>query len=294
VPISSSHPKTIRELINDVSFQFAESDIYYGHGTDNAFDEAVYLIFSVLELPFDISDDKLNQKICPEIIDNIFDLSLQRIRDRKPVAYLVNKAWFCGFPFFVDERVLIPRSPLAELIEERFVPWLDHTGVNRILDIGTGSGCIAITSAMSLPGATVDAIDMSNDALDVARINVQTYSLEDRVNLIKSNLYENLETKKYDLIISNPPYVNTLEMTSLPEEYKHEPGMGLAAGEDGLDVIHKIINGSKQYMSEKGILIVEVGNSQADLENTFPDLPFTWLEFERGGDGVFLLSADAL
>jgi len=294
VPISSSHSITIRELINDVSFQFVESDIFYGHGTDNAFDEAVYLIFSVLDLPFDIADDTLNQKIGPEIMDNILDLARQRIRDRKPVAYLVNKAWFAGLQFFVDERVLIPRSPLAELIEEQFVPWLDETGVSRILDIGTGSGCIAITSAMSLPGASIDAVDISSDALDVARINVQTYNLNDRVNLIKSNLYDSVETKKYDLIISNPPYVNTLDMASLPEEYKYEPGMGLAAGVNGLDITRKIINESKQYMSEKGILIVEVGNRQADLENAFPDLPFTWLEFERGGDGVFLLTADDL
>jgi ribosomal protein L3 glutamine methyltransferase len=287
--------KSVHDLINDISFRFNKSDIYYGHGTDNAFDEAVYLVYSILDIPFDTVDERLNQLVNVEDIGHVYDLALRRITERIPVAYLVNKAWFLGMPFFVDERVLIPRSPIAELIEENFQPWLTQIeAVNNILDIGTGSGCIAIASAMVFNHAVVEAIDISNDALDVARINIDKYNLGARVNLIKSDLYQGLGNQTYDLIIANPPYVDAADMRMLPAEYRHEPGIGLAAGDDGLLVIRRIISESKQHLTKHGLLIVEVGNSQEAVEKAFPDIPFTWLEFERGGEGVFLLTADNL
>jgi ribosomal protein L3 glutamine methyltransferase len=293
--LSSLSQKTIRELINDISFQFEESDIFYGHGTDNAFDEAVYLVFSVLDLSFDISDDQLNNLIDLEHTNRINEFVQKRITKRIPIAYLVNKAWFSGLSYYVDERVLIPRSPIAELIQQQFKPWLMQADkIKNILDIGTGSGCIAIASAMAFTNAMVDAIDISNDALDVARINVENYKLTDRVKLIVSDIYQNIGQQKYDLIIANPPYVDATDMDALPAEYRHEPGLGLAAGEDGIDVVNSIITESKKHLTDSGLLIVEVGNSQAAVEMAFPTLPFTWLEFEHGGEGVFLLAADNL
>ena len=293
--VSEGTSKTIRELINDISFRFAESDIFYGHGTDNAFDEAVYLVFSVLELAFSAGEDKLNQVVDANWINRIDNLASQRVKERKPVAYLVNKAWFSGLQFYVDERVLIPRSPIAELIEEKFQPWLDpDTGVKNILDIGTGSGCIAVASAMAFPRASVDAVDISQDALDVARINVDNFMLDNQIKLIESDLYLELGNNKYDLIVANPPYVDSADMNELPAEFRHEPSLGLKAGIDGLDVIRRIIAESKLHLTDKGILVVEVGNSQQAVEENFPDIPFTWLEFERGGEGVFLLMAEEL
>jgi ribosomal protein L3 glutamine methyltransferase len=266
--------KSVHDLINDISFRFNKSDIYYGHGTDNAFDEAVYLVYSILDIPFDTVDERLNQLVNVEDIGHVYDLALRRITERIPVAYLVNKAWFLGMPFFVDERVLIPRSPIAELIEENFQPWLTQIeAVNNILDIGTGSGCIAIASAMVFNHAVVEAIDISNDALDVARINIDKYNLGARVNLIKSDLYQGLGNQTYDLIIANPPYVDAADMRMLPAEYRHEPGIGLAAGDDGLLVIRRIISESKQHLTKHGLLIVEVGNSQEAVEKAFPDIP---------------------
>jgi ribosomal protein L3 glutamine methyltransferase len=293
LPISSQ--KTIRELVNDISFRFAESDIFYGHGTSNAFDEAVYLVFTVLDLAFDIGDDQMNREIDSNIVNRIDALVRRRITQRIPVAYLINKAWFSGLPFYVDERVLIPRSPIAELIEERFTPWLDPAvDINNILDIGTGSGCIAIAGALAFPHASVDAIDISRDALEVARINLETYKLGEQVRLIESDLYQKLAGKTYELIIANPPYVDVAEMNALPAEYRYEPAVGLESGTDGLAIVKRIISESGQYLSDKGILVVEVGNGREAVEAAFPAIPFTWLEFERGGEGVFLLSADKL
>jgi ribosomal protein L3 glutamine methyltransferase len=293
--LSSLNQKTIRELINDISFQFEESDIFYGHGTDNAFDEAVYLVFSVLDLPFDVSDDQLNSLIDLVHLNRIDEFVIKRITKRIPVAYLVNKAWFSGLQFYVDERVLIPRSPIAELIAQEFKPWLIQADkIKNILDIGTGSGCIAIAAAQTFTDAIVDAVDISQDALDVARINVENYNLSDRVKLLISDIFQNTGQQKYDLIIANPPYVDAIDMDALPAEYRYEPGLGLAAGEDGIDVVSRIIAESKKFLTANGLLIVEVGNSQAAVERAFPELPFTWLEFEHGGEGVFLLTADNL
>ncbi len=287
--------KTVRELINEISFSFDEADLYYGHGTDNAFDEAVYLVFATLDIPFDIDDQALNEIVADADCQNIIERAQRRIKEKIPVAYLVNKAWFCGLPFYIDNRVLIPRSPFAELIESGFAPWVSNPEeIKRALDIGTGSGCIAIATAMALSSATIDAIDISEGALEVAKQNVEHYQLADRVNLIHSDLFNNLPPRQYDLIIANPPYVDQEDMEQLPDEFRHEPVSGLAAGPDGLDLVRTIIGEAKNYLNDKGLLIVEVGNSRPALEAAFPQLSFTWLEFERGGEGVFLLNKEDL
>ncbi len=274
--------------------RFEESGLYYGHGTDNAYDEAAYLILRGLGLPFDLDDTQLNQDLDAEGIEYLGELVRCRVEQRRPVAYLLNEAWFCGLPFYVDETVLIPRSPIAELIAERFSPWCEEERVASILDIGTGSGCIAVASALAFPAARVDAVDISADALAVAEENVRRHELADRLRLVRSNLYENLAGQRYDIIIANPPYVDENDMDTLPEEYRHEPGLALAAGDDGLDIVRQILSESREYMSEDGILICEVGNSQEALIEAYPDLPFFWFEFEFGGHGVFLLTASQL
>jgi len=292
--IAGSAFPTIQDMINDLAGRFEDADLFYGHGTDNPYDEAVYLVLAALNLPFDLSDKDLQQLVGEAGCTRIAELARQRIVNRKPVAYLVNKAWFAGLPFYVNEQVLIPRSPVAELIEEGFAPWVNADQIKSILDIGTGSGCIAIASALAFPDAVVDAVDISAEALEVARKNITTYGLGDRVQLVLSDVYTGLIGRKYDLIIANPPYVDAEDMESLPEEFRHEPQSGLAAGADGLDIVRRIIAESGNHLNSDGVLIVEVGNSQQAMESAFPDLPLTWLEFERGGDGVFLLTADEL
>lgn len=270
---------------------FEEQGLYYGHGTDNATDEALYLIHFVLRDEFDYFCDHADQTLSPaqnQAIQRLFDL---RINSRKPAAYLVKEAWFAGYAFYVDERVLVPRSPLAELIELEFVPWIDIDKVETILDIGTGSGCIGIACALYYSHVKVDEIDLERDALDVAKINVERYHLEDRVSLYQGDIYQGLPDKKYDIILSNPPYVTTQEMTELPQEYRHEPASGLVAGADGLDCVRKILHGAADRLTPNGILVVEVGNTQTAVEQAWPDVPFVWLEFEYGGDGVFMLEA---
>jgi ribosomal protein L3 glutamine methyltransferase len=288
------NPKTIRNLIQDIADYFEESDIYYGHGTDNALGESFYLVLAALGLSFDVSDRQLNQAVPPDDFKRVWRLAGRRVDERIPVAYLVNKAWFAGLPFYVDENVLIPRSPIAEIIEQQFSPWVKPGDVQRILDIGTGSGCIAIAAAIAFPEATVDATDISAAALAVARRNVQTYGLEGRVHLIQTDLFPAAPAGKYDLIIANPPYVDARDMASLPPEYRHEPQLGLAAGEDGLDAVRRIIAGAGRYMDNDAVLVVEVGNSEEAMAAAYPELPLVWLEFDRGGDGVFLVMAKDL
>ena len=247
-----------------------------------------------LGLPFDTADAVLDRPLGEQQQSYLRDLIERRINERMPVAYLINEAWFAGMPFYVDQRVLIPRSPLAELIESGFTPWVNETEVDNILDIGTGSGCIAIASALAFPTARVDATDVEEGILEVAKKNIETYGLTDRVKLFNSIVFRNLPQRRYDLILSNPPYVNTGAMRDLPPEYGHEPVAALAAGGDGLTVVREILLECPDYLSDLGVLVVEVGDSQAAVIDAFPQLPFTWLEFEYGGEGVFLLTAEEL
>lgn len=281
---------SISDLVDELTEDFASAKLFYGHGTDNPDDEAFYLVLAALDLRFDLTEQQLEQSPSTEDVQRIRQLADRRIRERIPVAYLVQRAWFCGHPYYVDERVLIPRSPVAELIEQKFEPWVESRNVKRILDIGTGSGCIAIACAHAFPDAIVDAVDISAEALDVARLNVDRHGVNDRVHLYESDLYAALGQTKYDLIIANPPYVDAPDMDALPAEFRHEPALALAAGDDGLDLVRRIIAESADHMNDDAVLIVEVGNSEPAMEQAFPELPLIWLDFERGGEGVFLLT----
>ena len=285
---------TLRRLIDKAEQQFIRSDLYYGHGVDNALDEAAFLVLGALDIPFDVDPEQLNRGVSAAEQEHIRELIDIRINSRKPVAYLLNKTWFAGLPLYVDERVLIPRSPISELILEGFSPWIKATQVNRILDLGTGSGCIAIACAAAFPGAAIDATDISADALEVADINCKRHGLAARVNLIRSDLFSALGDRKYDIIVSNPPYVPAEEMSALPEEYRHEPSHALAAGADGLDVVDRILIEAHKHMTAHGILVVEAGNCRAVLETKYPRTSFIWPDLEHGGEGVFMLSGENL
>ena len=284
-----SEASTARELIQFAEQQFKQADLFYGHGTTSAEDEAFYLIMTVAGLEFDCEETKLDERLPEETINKIKELIDIRINQRIPVAYLVNQAWFAGHQFYVDERVLIPRSPIAELIEYEFTPWVEPEDVEHILDIGTGSACIPIACAYIFPNAQIDAVDIDDDALEVAKMNVEQHKMNDRVHLYKSDLFDQLDSKKYDIIISNPPYVGHEEMQTLPQEYRHEPGHALQADDDGLALVDRILKQASNHLNDDGILIVEVGNSMEALIERHPELPFIWLDFENGGEGVFLL-----
>ena len=286
--------KTVEQLIRDIADRFRAADLDYAHGTDNPMDEAAWLVFSKLDL-----DHAHAPRVYAQIVDAsarapIERLANERITSRKPLAYLLNEAWFAGHRFYVDERVLVPRSPIAELITVRFEPWLGGIDVRRAMDLGTGSGCIAIAIAHAFPTAQVDAVDVSRDALDVAAINADMHELGERLRLVESDLFENLGNAKYELIVSNPPYVDREDMEGRSPELRHEPELGLAAGDDGLDSVRLILHHSADFLTDDGILVCEVGNSQPALERCYPQLPFVWLEFEHGGSGVFLLTKQDL
>jgi ribosomal protein L3 glutamine methyltransferase len=285
---------TVERLIRQTAERFADAGLSYGHGTDNSTDEAAWLVFAHLGLSHDDAPEAYAHPVGADELEGFDTLVERRIREHVPVAYLVNEAWFAGMRFYVDERVLIPRSPIAELIHARFAPWLASSGVHSIVDIGTGSGCIAIALARAFPAATVDAVDISADALDVAAINVERHGVADRVRLVQSNFFDALEGRRYDLIVSNPPYVDREDMESLPDEFRHEPSLGLAAGDDGLDSVKRILHDASRFLSDDGILVCEVGNSQRALEAAYPEVAFVWLTFEHGGQGVFLLTAGDL
>jgi len=283
---------TLGELIEDGARRFGRAHLWFGHGTDNAWDEAAWLAAHALGVPLPLAQSALDDPVDEEARQRIGELYARRIQERRPAAYLVNEAWFCGMRFYVDERVLVPRSPVAELIDSRFEPWIDPDSIQRVLDIGTGSGCIAIACAHALPRARITATDGSDPALQVAQINVDRHRLQDRVTLVKSDLFQALPNREpFDIIISNPPYVPTAEISGLPAEYRAEPVIGLEAGEHGLDVVAPLLLAASSYLAQTGILIAEVGDARPALENQFPRLPFIWLDFEHGGEGVFLLHA---
>lgn len=285
---------TVRDFVRWAASHFETQGLFYGHGTDNALDEAYALVIQALYLPFDLPATYLEAALTEAERERLSGLIQRRVEERVPLPYLVNKAWFCGLPFYVDERVLIPRSPIGELIESRFEAFVEPDRVERILDIGTGSGCIAVACAHAFGHAQVDAVDVSPAALEVARRNISDHGLGDRVRALESDLFDALGDARYDLIVSNPPYVDAEEMRDLPAEFRVEPALALAAGEDGLDVVRRMLAQAADHLNDGGVLIVEVGASQPALEAAFPDVPFLWLEFERGGNGVFLLTAEQL
>lgn len=289
-----SHLHTIRDFVRWGASRMNQAKLHFGHGTVDAIDEAAALVLHVLNLPPDLHGDYFQAALTPDEKCAVLNLLERRIRERKPAAYLTNRGWFMGLPFYVDERVLVPRSPTAELIERRFTPWVNPDNVKTILDLGTGSGCIGIACAYAFPWAFVDLVDIAEDALTVARRNIQDHGLEDRVRAVRSDLFSTLQRRHYDLIISNPPYVSLEEIGRLPDEYHHEPVLGLAAGEQGLDAVIEILRQAADYLNEEGVLVVEVGNAQYALNETFPDIPFVWLDMERGGEGIFLLTAEQL
>lgn len=271
-----------------------QDQIYFGHGTDNAVDESVQLVLNGLHLPSDCPDLLLEGNLLQTERQHLVKLFARRVEDRVPLPYLTNRAMFAGLQFYVDERVLVPRSPVAELIEQQFSPWINPEVPDHILEIGAGSACIAIACAYEFPEATIDAVDLSEDALKVAEINVEQHGLEDQVNLIRSDLFSELDGKRYDLIVTNPPYVDKLDLDSMPAEFHAEPRMGLEAGEDGLDIVVQILLESSAHLEENGALVCEVGNSALALEQLFPEVPWSWIDFERGGHGVFVIGHDLL
>lgn len=281
---------SIRDLIRYACSRFASSDLYYGHGTDNVWDEAVQLVLRSVHLPLENNNVFLDARLTREERTLILDRVERRIAERIPVAYLLGEAWFMGMPFQVDERVLIPRSPIGELLENGLQPWLGEVDVERVLDLCTGSGCIGIGAAMVFEDAEVVLSDVSAEALSVADANIRLHGLENRVQTVRSDVFDQV-TGRFDVIVSNPPYVDAQDLAGMPSEYHHEPELGLAAGDDGLDIAHRIIAKASEHLTEDGLLIVEVGNSWLAMDEAYPDLPLTWLEFENGGDGVFLLFA---
>jgi len=284
---------TIQDMLRWTVSRLNAANVYYGHGTDNPWDEAVQLVLPSVFLPLDIPEDMHTARLTSSERHRIVERVIRRVNERVPVAYLTNKAWFCGMEFYVDERVLVPRSPIGELIDNRFSGIL-RDKPQHILDMCTGSGCIAIACAYAFPETEVDAVDISADALAVAERNIEAHGVENWVTPIRSDLFRELVSLQYDLIVTNPPYVDEEDMSDLPGEYRHEPELGLASGTDGLKLTRRILACAPDYLTEQGVLICEVGNSMVHLMEQYPEIPFTWLEFENGGDGVVMLTRQQL
>ncbi|WP_373741942.1 50S ribosomal protein L3 N(5)-glutamine methyltransferase [Neisseria sp.] len=291
---STRRLNTVRDFLRYAVSRFNEAGLTFGHGSDNAHDEAAYLILHTLNLPLDMLEPYLDACLLPHERKNLLNLIRRRADERIPAAYLTNQAWQGDFDFYVDERVIVPRSFIYELLGEPLLPWIEHEElVHRALDLCTGSGCLAVQMAHHYPAAEIDAVDLSLDALEVAAVNVEDYGLEERINLIHTDLFEGLEGT-YDLIVSNPPYVDADSVAALPDEYLHEPELALGSGEDGLDATREILLQAAKFLNPKGVLLVEIGHNRDVLEAAYPELPFTWLQ-TSGGDGfVFLLTREEL
>ncbi|WP_456418091.1 50S ribosomal protein L3 N(5)-glutamine methyltransferase [Thiolapillus sp.] len=285
---------SIRDWVRWGASRFAEAGLFFGHGTDNAFDESLALVLHALHLDHSLPRDFLDTRLTRKEKEQVLGYLRQRLNEHVPAAYITHEAHFAGLSFYVNENVLVPRSPIAELIEAGFEPWLQADDELQILDLCTGSGCIAIACAHYLPHARVDASDISPSALEVASVNIERHQLQEQVALYRSDLFDELPGRQYDLIVSNPPYVSTEEMQTLPEEFQHEPALGLEAGEDGMDIAARILQEGRRFLKPGGIMIVEVGDSMEYLLARYPQVPFLWLDFERGGHGVFLLTAEQL
>lgn len=286
---------TPRDLLRYAVTRFNTAKLFFGHGSAEAFDEAAYLILHTLKLPLDRLDPFLDAQLLPEEVASVLAVIDRRTNERVPAAYITNEAWLGSYNFYVDERTIVPRSFIAELIPEYFAPWVNSPeNVQNILELCTGSGCLAIMMADAFPDAAVDAVDISADALEVAKKNVATYQLEDRLTLIESDLYAKVPAKKYDLIITNPPYVNSSSMSKLPMEYRAEPELALDGGKDGMDIVRRIVEGAAERLTDDGLLIVEIGNEKEYAEAAFGALGLTWLTTSNGDDMVFLLTADQL
>jgi ribosomal protein L3 glutamine methyltransferase len=292
---AESQLHTFRDLLRFSVSRFNEADLFFGHGSSNAYDEAAYLILHTLHLPPDQMETFLDARLTNMEISQVLGIVKRRALEKIPAAYLTHEAWLGDFSFYVDKRVLIPRSFIAELLREQLSPWVsDPSSVHSVLDLCTGSGCLAILLAHAFENATIDATDISDEALEVANKNVEDYDLNPRVHLLQSDLFGALEGRLYDLIISNPPYVNAESMASLPEEYRHEPRSALASGNDGLEATKEILKRAADYLTNEGMLIVEIGHNRAALEESFPQTPFTWLETSAGDGFVFMLTRDHL
>lgn len=291
---SIAAPKTVRDAIVWTEKRLASAGVYFGHGTDNALDEAAWLVSATIAVPPAELAKHHPRALAREARARLNELIEKRIATRKPAAYLLQEAWFAGLPFYVDERVIVPRSLTGEFIQQRFAPWVDAARVRKILDLCTGSGCMAIACARAFPAAHVDAADVSTEALAVARINVEKHGLGGRVRLVQSDVFSNLADKRYDVIVTNPPYVGRAEMKLLPPEYRHEPKLALESGASGLDAITRILHDAADYLEPHGVLIAEVGNSKQALVQRFLDVPFVWLSTQSGDDSVFLLTAKQL
>jgi len=288
-----THPfNTVRDLMRYAVSRFTEAQVSFGHGTANAYDEAAYLILHTLHLPLDMLDPFLDAQLLDSERDTVMHVIERRATERVPAAYITGEAWMHGYRFTVDERVIVPRSLIGEVLHERLHPWIDEPeAVSAVLELCTGSGCLAILAADAFPNSEVDAVDVSTDALEVAHRNVTDYTLDDRIALFAGDLYEPLPQRRYDLIISNPPYVNAESMLSLPAEYRHEPTLALAGGIDGMDLVRRIIGEAREWLTDDGLLVIEIGNERANVEAAFGGLDLTWLTTSAGDDAVFLLHA---
>jgi ribosomal protein L3 glutamine methyltransferase len=292
---TSSPFRTVRDLLRYGVSSLNEAGAFFGHGSQSAYDEAAYLILHTLHLPLDTLDPFLDARLTEAEINSVLEVLERRAKLRVPAAYLTQEAWLGEHRFYVDERVIVPRSFIAELLPRHFAPWIEAPEkAARILDMCTGSGCLAILAALAFPDAEVDAVDISPDALAVARRNVADYGLGERVRLVQSDLFDALSATRYDLIISNPPYVDRPSMMSLPKEYRAEPELALAGGEDGLSIVRSLMRRSRSYLNRGGKLVVELGHNRATLERAYPDVSFTWLSVSAGDDFVFLLDQDQL